>query len=67
MKILHMVSLTLRWNEIEDAAKKANIHDFIMELPDGYETFVGERGTGFPVDEAENLLLPEFSLRIRQS
>ena len=31
-------------DEIVDAAKKANIHDFIMELPDKYDTFVGERG-----------------------
>ena len=30
--------------EIMDAAKKANIHDYIMTLPDGYDTYVGERG-----------------------
>ena len=30
--------------EIEEAAKAARIHDFIMTLPDGYRTWVGERG-----------------------
>jgi ATP-binding cassette subfamily B protein len=30
--------------EIEDAAKKAHIHEFITKLKDGYETLVGERG-----------------------
>jgi len=30
--------------QIERAAKAARIHDFIMSLPDGYDTFVGERG-----------------------
>lgn len=30
--------------EIVEAAKNANIHDFIMELPYGYETYVGEKG-----------------------
>ena len=31
-------------DEIEQAAKHAKIHDFIMSLKDGYETLVGERG-----------------------
>jgi ATP-binding cassette subfamily B protein len=30
--------------EIEEAARSAQIHDFIMSLPEGYETMVGERG-----------------------
>lgn len=31
-------------DEIEEAAKKAHIHDFIASLPQGYKTLVGERG-----------------------
>jgi len=31
--------------EIESAAKIANLHDFITSLPEGYDTIVGERGT----------------------
>jgi ATP-binding cassette subfamily B protein len=32
------------YDDVIEAAKKANIHDFIMSLEDGYETMVGERG-----------------------
>ena len=32
-------------HSIEEAAGKANIHEFIVSLPDGYNTIVGERGT----------------------
>lgn len=32
--------------EVIDAAKRAQAHDFIMELPDGYDTMLGERGMG---------------------
>lgn len=31
-------------DDVIDAAKKANIHEFILSLEDGYDTFVGERG-----------------------
>jgi ABC-type multidrug transport system fused ATPase/permease subunit len=31
-------------DQIEQAAKMANAHDFIMQLPDKYDTYVGERG-----------------------
>jgi ABC-type multidrug transport system fused ATPase/permease subunit len=32
-------------HEIHEAARAANAHDFIMRLPKGYDTIVGQRGT----------------------
>lgn len=37
-------NLNATTEEIEEAAKKANIHDYIMTLDRGYDTYVGERG-----------------------
>jgi ATP-binding cassette, subfamily B, bacterial MsbA len=36
--------LTATDAEIEDAAKEANVHQFVMDFADGYETMIGERG-----------------------
>jgi ATP-binding cassette subfamily B protein len=36
--------VTIDMERVEDAARKADLHDFIRRLPDGYGTMVGERG-----------------------
>ncbi len=49
--------------EIEAAARAANIHDFIMALPDGYETITGERGYRLSGGEKQRLAIARVILK----
>jgi ATP-binding cassette subfamily B protein len=49
--------------EVEAAAKAANIHNFIVELPDGYDTIVGERGYRLSGGEKQRIALARVILK----
>jgi len=49
--------------ELEAAARAANIHDFIMDLPDGYDTVVGERGYRLSGGEKQRIALARVILK----
>jgi len=49
--------------DLEEACRIANIHTFIMELPDGYDTIVGERGYRLSGGEKQRLALARVILK----
>jgi len=49
--------------DIEQAAKAANIHDFIMSLPKGYDTMVGERGLKLSGGEKQRVAIARAILK----
>ena len=49
--------------EIIDAARRANIHDFVMSLPDGYDTVVGERGARLSGGQKQRISIARIFLK----
>ena len=49
--------------EIVEAAKRANIHDYIMSMPDGYDTNIGERGVRLSGGQKQRLSIARVFLK----
>ena len=49
--------------EIEEAAARANIHDYIMTLPNGYDTEIGERGVRLSGGQKQRLSIARVFLK----
>ena len=50
-------------DEVREAAKKAQIDDFIMSLPDGYDTKVGSFGSRFSGGEKQRIAIARAILK----
>jgi len=54
---------TKSFDEIVEAAKRASIHDFIMTLPNGYDTFIGEKGVKLSGGQKQRLSIARLFLK----
>jgi ATP-binding cassette subfamily B protein len=60
---LRYAKLDATQDELEAACRAANIHDFILGLPDGYDTVVGERGYRLSGGEKQRLAIARVILK----
>lgn len=55
--------LDASYEEVVEAATKANAHDFIMKLPDGYDTYIGQRGIKLSGGQKQRLSIARVFLK----
>ena len=60
---MRMANQNASIEEIKDVCKKASCHDFIMSLPNGYETIIGESGSNLSGGERQRLTIARALLK----
>ncbi|HEX9840217.1 MAG TPA: ABC transporter ATP-binding protein [Anaerolineales bacterium] len=60
---LRLARPSMRWEEMESAARAAHIHEFIAGLPKGYDTFIGEQGLRLSGGERQRLAITRALLK----
>lgn len=63
MDNIRYAKLNATREEIIEAAKNANAHEFIMELPDGYDTYIGQRGIKLSGGQKQRLSIARVFLK----
>ena len=57
IKSLHGCTVNVNQDEVIEACRQANAHDFVQEFPEGYDTMVGERGVQLSGGQKQRLAI----------